>query len=175
VSDTERGQLRVCVPELAWVADARDGSLCFVQGSQAPCAQFHPLGPTVLVDGDPLDVRLPLAFGAYVRVANIVSERWSLAALFTFRHDCISPTQIEPACCSAGPTSSGLRRISYHKGAFSASQVGADARDAAKSERNRVSFPWRNNLLRGSDGGKAGTDAVPARNPVSDGRQGTMQ
>jgi hypothetical protein len=127
VIETEKGQLRVRAPELAFVADARIGSLCFVQGSQAPCAQFHPLGLAVLVDGHPLDVRLPLAFGAHVRVADTVSERWSLAALFTFRHDCISPTQMEPAYISAGPTSSGLRRVSYHKGTFPASRVGADA------------------------------------------------
>ena len=114
-------------PELAPVADGRNRSLCFVQGSQAPCAQFHPLGLAVFIDSHPLDVRLPLAFGAHVRVANTMSERWSLAALFTFRHDCISPTQIEPAYISAGPTSSGLRRVSYHKGTFSASRVGADA------------------------------------------------
>ena len=107
MSDTERGQLQVSAPELAFVAGCRNGSLCFIQGSQAPGAQFHPLGLAVFVDGHPLDVRLPLALGSHIRVADIVAERWSLAALFTFRHDYISPTQIEPAYSSAGPASSG--------------------------------------------------------------------
>lgn len=74
------------------VADEQGKRLGFVQSPQAPCAELLPLGPTVLVNCDLLDVWFPLTFGSNVRVADAMSKRRSLAAHFTFRHDCTSPT-----------------------------------------------------------------------------------
>lgn len=81
-------------PAQGWlVATDRQGKRSgFVQCPQAACAELHPLGPTVLVNCDFLDVWLPLTLGSNVRMAHVVPERRSLAAHFTFGHDSTSPT-----------------------------------------------------------------------------------
>ena len=58
---------------------------------QATRADLDPLGSAFPVDGDLLDVWLPLALGSHVRVANAVPKRWCFAADFTLGHDCTSP------------------------------------------------------------------------------------
>ena len=70
-------------PELAPVADGRNRSLCFVQGSQAPCAQFHPLRLAVFIDSHLLDVRLESAIGRALGVGHVVSVLNLLASQCT--------------------------------------------------------------------------------------------
>ena len=79
----------------------------FVQGSLAACADLHPLGLAILVDGNPLDVWFPLALGLDIGVANIVPKGRGFATYLAFCHDRISPIQTEPACTRAGPAWSG--------------------------------------------------------------------
>jgi hypothetical protein len=64
-----------------------DGSLDFMQGSDAPRAQLHSLGHATLVHGDALDVRFPLAFGFDIRVTNVVSKIGCFPAAFALGHD----------------------------------------------------------------------------------------
>jgi hypothetical protein len=64
----------------------------FVQVSQAARAEIHPLELAVFVDRYFLNIRLPLALGVHVGVADSIPERRCLAADIAFCHDCTSLT-----------------------------------------------------------------------------------
>lgn len=48
------------------VVDGSSRRLVLVQSPYAARAKLHSLGPAIRVDGDLLDIRLPLALGAHV-------------------------------------------------------------------------------------------------------------
>jgi len=60
--------------------------LAFVQSAQAFDAQIHALGLTLHRDCHPLDVGLPLPFGALLRFGDVVPKLWQLTAEITFGH-----------------------------------------------------------------------------------------
>jgi hypothetical protein len=107
-------------------------SLNLAQSSQTTRTKPHPHRHAIFVDGDLLDIRLPLAFGLDSRVANIVPECRRLSTNLTLGHDCTSLAQIEPAFESAGPVRPCWQRSSYHKQHFSANQIRSGARDVKK-------------------------------------------
>jgi hypothetical protein len=56
------------------VVDGLSRQLVLIQGPYAARAKLHTLGTAIRVDGDLLNIRLPLAFGAHVGVAHVVSK-----------------------------------------------------------------------------------------------------